>query len=109
MLLNCFVCSGERFNSIIDQTPSMSSDGQTVSFAIQKEECCKCGTVRSKDTSFLDDFYRSTYKLNTQNTDPLFVYEGIGTPKSTMHFEWINELAGESRILECKNIIEIGC
>lgn len=86
----------------------MSSDGQTVGLTISKEECTNCGTVRSADVSFLNDFYKNYYKLNIADNDPVYIYENESMPKSRMHYEWISKLLG----IELNNIgsiIEIGC
>ncbi len=57
MELACFVCDELLFNQILEANPSMSSDGNTVDISIVKEECSRCGTVRSSDTSFLEDLF----------------------------------------------------
>jgi SAM-dependent methyltransferase len=86
----------------------MSSDGQTVDLVIEKEECENCGTVRAADVSFLTDFYKNYYKLNTANTDPQYIYNNVAMFKSNMHYEWIESLA-QQQINNATSIIEIGC
>lgn len=86
----------------------MSSDGQTVDLVIEKEECQNCGTVRAADISFLTDFYKNYYKLNTFNTDPQYIYNNVAMPKSKMHYEWIETLV-KQKINDATSIIEIGC
>ena len=108
MTIPCYICNNVNFRTLLSLKPSMSSDGQTVDLTISKEECQKCGTVRSSDTSFLNDFYKNYYKLNTTNTDPLYIYNGEAMQKSKMHFEWIQKLLNTN--LDVNNsIIEIGC
>lgn len=97
-----------EFNPLLKTSPSMSSDGQTVNLTISKEECKLCGTVRSADVTFLGDFYRDYYRLNVFNTDPLFIYNGVGMLKSKMHYEWIERLIGDE-VDKFENVIEIGC
>lgn len=108
MNVNCYVCNTIFFKPILKAIPSMSSDGQTVDIEILKEECQNCGTVRSSDISFLNDFYNNFYKLNIVNNDPRYIYNCESMLKSEMHFEWIEKLAGES-IKDADSIIEIGC
>jgi SAM-dependent methyltransferase len=86
----------------------MSSDGQISTVSIIKEECMNCGTVRSSDLSFVNNFYSDEYSLNQSNNDPSYVYDNIAQPKSEMHYEWIERLCG-NRINLFNSIIEIGC
>lgn len=104
----CYICGDTKFQSILKTSPSMSSDGQTVDLVINKEECETCGTVRASNISFLDNFYKNYYKLNTANNDPQYIYKGVGMPKSKMHFEWIEKLVGD-QLNKVNSIIEIGC
>jgi len=104
----CYVCGEIEFKLIFQQSPSMSSDVQIVDLAIQKEECTKCGTVRSAHTKYLDDFYEKYYRLNAANIDPFYVYNNVPTPKSGMHYEWISRLIGD-KLKSCENMIEVGC
>lgn len=46
MSIPCYVCVASSFLEVLDNNPSMSSDGQIVDFTISKEECANCGTVR---------------------------------------------------------------
>ena len=107
----CYICGGNKFKECLHQKPSMASDGRIVDFTIIKEECQDCGTVRTNDTTFLADFYKSDYELNTANIDPVYIYNGNAYKKSAMHYEWINKLLAKNNIdLSTKNsIMEIGC
>jgi SAM-dependent methyltransferase len=108
MTIPCYICSNISHQNILKASPSMSSDGQTIGLSINKEECENCGTIRSSDTSFLNDFYRNYYKLNIANNDPQYIYNGVGMTKSKMHFEWIEKLVG-NQMHKVNSIIEIGC
>ncbi|WP_164974495.1 class I SAM-dependent methyltransferase [Flavobacterium amnicola] len=108
MNIPCYVCGASSFSEVLDNNPSMSSDGQIVDLTISKQECSNCGTVRSSDISFLNDFYKNYYKLNVVNNDPVYIFQGEKMLKSEMHLEWITKLVG-NRIEDCKSIIEIGC
>lgn len=108
MHLPCYVCGNTSMETVLDTTPSMSSDGQIVDFKITKEECLFCGTVRTKDISFLNNFYLHHYQLNVANLDPIYVYQEQKMPKSQMHLEWLYQLA-EDKIVNAKSIMEIGC
>lgn len=104
----CYVCGHSEMQTVINTQPSMSSDGQIVDFKITKEECLFCGTVRTQDISFLNNFYRNHYQLNVANLDPIYVFQGQQMPKSEMHLEWLYQLAGD-KIKKAKNVLEIGC
>jgi SAM-dependent methyltransferase len=108
MTIPCYICCQSSFVEVINNETSMSSDGQIVAIDIIKEECTNCGTVRSSDVSFLNDFYKNYYKLNIVNNDPLFIYKEEKMLKSQMHFEWINKLIG-NKLKNRNSIIEIGC
>lgn len=108
MNIPCYVCDKSSFTEVLENTPSMSSDGQIVDLTIRKQECSNCGAVRSSDVSFLNNFYKNYYKLNVVNNDPVYIFQGEKMLKSEMHLEWITKLVG-NRINEFKNIIEIGC
>lgn len=108
MSIPCYVCGKSSFTEVLENTPSMSSDGQIVDLTIRKQECSNCGVVRSSDVSFLNDFYKNYYKLNVVNNDPLYIFQGEKTPKSKMHLEWITKLIG-NEINKCSSILEIGC
>ena len=108
MSIPCYVCNTSSFVEVLNNNPSMSSDGQIVNLKITKEECSNCGTVRSSDISFLNEFYKNYYKLNVVNNDPVYIYEGEKMLKSEMHLEWIIKLTGD-KISKSNSIIEIGC
>lgn len=109
--MNCFICRASEFKRLISQSPSMASDGRTVDFKLEKEFCLNCGTVRTKDTSFLPDFYKTEYTLNTSDLDPNYIFEGKTYTKSQMHFDWISELLYRNglNLTSAKTIMEIGC
>jgi SAM-dependent methyltransferase len=108
MDIPCYVCGAFLFKEVLFNKPSMSSDGQIVALTISKQECSNCGTVRSSDVSFLNDFYKNYYKLNVVNNDPMYIFQGEKMRKSEMHLEWITKLVG-NRIKDFNSIIEIGC
>lgn len=104
--LSCYVCENNEFETVFNSKPSMSSDGQTVDINIHKQQCQQCGTIRTAEINFLNNFYENYYRLNIENTDPMYVYKGEKMLKSQMHFEWINKIAD---IDKCESMIEIGC
>lgn len=58
MNLACYVCGNNKFETVFNSKPSMSSDGQTVDINIHKEQCQQCGTILSAEINFLDSFMK---------------------------------------------------
>jgi SAM-dependent methyltransferase len=104
----CYICDNSIFVEVLDNKPSMSSDGQIVDIKINKQECIKCGTVRSSDTSFLNEFYENHYQLNVANSDPYYIFQTEKMSKSEMHLEWLIKLL-DIELKNINSIIEIGC
>ncbi|MBU0720406.1 class I SAM-dependent methyltransferase [bacterium] len=83
------------------------SDGSGTKYPLIKEECSRCGTIRTGINFDTDSFYEDNY-TPSRSLDTLAIKNNNATTRSLFIYEWITKLIKES-IHSFTSILEIGC
>ncbi len=104
----CAICQNTHFEEVIFFPNGYMSDGTPTNHPLIKEECSRCGTVRTRTSFNWSHFYSEDY-CPSRNTDTVVVnIDNMEQTRSRFVFEWISSLLGE-QIKYFSNMLEIGC
>lgn len=104
----CKLCESYDFQDVLKFYSLYFSDGNKSDEKLIKEECQKCGTVRTKLKINLEDFYLKNYQPS-RNTDTVALVNNEEINRSQFVYDWIKNLVPTRLFQDAKTVFEIGC
>lgn len=109
MIEACKICHSLDSRNIFSFDRGFFSDGSQSNYPLQKDECCQCGTIRTRLADInLDLFYKTAYSPS-RNIDTPAVYSGEEMSRSRFVFSWIKSFLNNDFLESTQSIMEIGC
>jgi 2-polyprenyl-3-methyl-5-hydroxy-6-metoxy-1,4-benzoquinol methylase len=104
----CKICGSPDFQDILKFDTLFFSDGNKSNEKLIKEECQKCGTIRTKLKMNLEEFYLKNYQPS-RNIDTVALVDNEAINRSKFIYDWIKDLIPKKLFQETKTVLEIGC
>ncbi len=106
---SCSVCQSPLFEEALFFEIGYMSDGTKTNHSLVKEECQKCGTLRTKVDFDWSQFYQNTYCPSRNIDTPVVSKDNVESTRSGFVYEWITSLLKPLGNKLFSNMLEIGC
>jgi len=104
----CSICGNRTYDEVLSFKTGYMSDGLNSEFPLVKEECKKCGTIRTKAGFDWKNFYENEYSPS-RKIDTLVIDNDIEKTRSDFIYEWISSLFTTIDHETFSSLLEIGC
>ena len=104
----CNICGSVSFQDVLLFNRLIFSDGSKSNGNLIKEECAKCGTIRTKLKMNLEEFYFKNYQPS-RNIDTVALVDNEEINRSQFIYNWIEDLIPNEIFQKINSVFEIGC
>lgn len=104
----CKICTSSDFQDVLKYDALCFSDGNKSEEKLIKEECQKCGTLRTKLKMNLEEFYHNNYQPS-RNVDTVALIDNEEINRSQFVYDWIKDLIPNDIMQKSRTVFEIGC
>lgn len=106
----CSICNNTTFAEVLFFDKGFMSDGTPTDSPLVKEECMKCGTVRTRVDFDWEAFYSNQYCPSRNLDTPVLQTNNTENTRSSFVFDWITSLLEKSGYTSnFQTMLEIGC